>query len=367
MAMIATKSNELTHIQSFLYAHGWKKQGQSKYFDCYTAPTNLKLPADYLLEIPRDTTDKGYNRYTEGLIDILHDLYGEWYNVQTIQTFFSTNHFILSLQLEDADTEMGKIQLERLKILYDTFFNALKKMLIFDLVPVPIFAKVSPGRITPYLDQCKALQTVFGSYGVKMEMPEFFQSELFNPTQVIPKQFLEVLEFLIRSTQKPMWNRIYPIDKTFVQQNKAFMNVEMLDAMVRCLKEPAIKHLTVRLDNNRSKTELQFRHIDKLIPNMSKMVSLIKKIVLQENPLELHGTITRLTSKNATLKGSVLLEGVLSDEKIAVEIMLFGADYAKAVEAHGQGRTVFLKGIAKAKGTNHFSIEKKIQFDFQEE
>jgi hypothetical protein len=367
MAMIATKSNELTHIQSFLYAHGWKKQGQSKYFDCYAAPVSLQLPTDYLLEIPRDTTDKGYNRYTEGLIDILHDLYGDSYNVQTIQTFFRTDHFILSLQLEDKDTEIGKIQLERLKVLYDTFFNALKKMLIFDLVPVPIFAKVSPGRVTPYLDQCKALQTVFGSYGVKIEMPEYFQSELFNPKQAIPVQFLDVLDFLISSTQKPKWNRIYPIDKTFVQQNKAFMNVEMLDAMVRWLKEPAIKQLIVCLDNNRSKVVRHFQYIDKLIPNMSKMVSCIKKIVLQDNPLELNGTITRLNSKNATLKGSVLLEGVLSDEKIAVDIMLYGADYAKAVEAHGQGRTVFLKGIAKAKGTNLFSITDLIQFDFHDE
>lgn len=366
MAMIAIKSNELTHIQSFLHAHGWKKQGQSNYFDCYAAPATLQLPTDYVLEIPRDATDKGYNRYTEGLIDILHDLYGDLYNVQTIQTFFSTDHFILSLQLEDTDTETGKIQLERLKILYDTFFNALKKMLIFDLNPVPIFAKVSMGRVTPYLEQCKALQTIFGSYGIKIEMPEYFQNELFSPTMAIPKQFLDVLEFLITSSQKPMWNRI-TIDKTFIQRNRAFMNVEMLDAMVKYLKEPALKQLTIRLNNNRSTEVRQFKQIDQLIPNMSKMVSLIKKMVLEENPLEFNGTVTRLNSKNAAEKGNVLLEGVLSDEKIAVDITLFGAHYAKAVAAHGQGRTVFLKGIAKAKGTNLFSIEKLIQFDFLDE
>jgi hypothetical protein len=133
MAMIAIKSNELTHIQSFLHAHGWKKQGQSNYFDCYAAPATLQLPTDYVLEVPRDATDKGYNRYTEGLIDILHDLYGDSYNVQTIQTFFCTDHFILSLQLamvrEKKKFFCNKVRLKK-TLIRKKIPNQRKKFLI---------------------------------------------------------------------------------------------------------------------------------------------------------------------------------------------------------------------------------------------
>jgi hypothetical protein len=354
---MAMKANALTYIQTFLHTHGWQKQATSKYFDCYAAPANLQLPSDFYLEVPRDMQDNGYVRYTDSLIDVLQELYGDLYNIQSIQTFFNTDNAILSLQLEDEDTVQGKVRFERLKALYENSFSALKKLLIFEVTRAPIFGKAQMARdINPYLNRCRGLQTSMGSYGVKLELPESLKLELFPNDASIPRRFVETLEFLVQTTTPTQWNRV-TLDKTFIQRNSRFINIELLDSLVKWLKEASISKLRLGLDHNQYAERRYFAIAKPQLKRMELLVSTIRAIILQENPLELDGNVIKLSSKKPSLQGTIWMEGTISDEKITVEVRLSSEDYAKAAEAHTHGRSVHLVGIAKPTANNRYLIE----------
>ena len=333
--------NRLENIENFFISHGWEKRDRTKQFDFYYPPDSLELPRDFYLEVPSDQNDKGFQRYTEGLIDIIEDIYVDKYPKEDIKVFFSSEKLIFSLQIIDNDTKLGTIRLERLKNAFNNMYTSIKQSVIFSVTNLPIFGNAKYD-IAQYMRYCRGLQTDIGSYVVKFELPENHLTLMGERS--IPNMLFDTIAFLTEITNS---HEVTDINLEFIQKYKELINIELFEAIVKLYKEAELQNANIRLDSNQIARE---HHLDNIRNNLGKTEILIKSIkdfILQTIPLETRGHIFRLSSKDPTHGGVVWIEAEIADEKQIIEVRLKSENYFKAVESHKNGYEIYLKGIAR--------------------
>lgn len=349
---------KLGNITNFLKSHGWQIIRQSKVFDVYQPPNNLELPSDFYIEIPNNQKDRGFNKYVDGLIEILDDVYEDRYVTEDFKIFFISDNSIFSLQIIDRDTQFGSIRLERLKNAFNQVFQSIKQAVVFSVSNKPIFGNAK-SEVPQYINICRGRQTEFGSFIVKFELPENHLT-LMNERS-IPNLLFDSIEFL---TQISSEYDLREIDKNFVEQYQAYINIELFEAIIKLYKEAEIQNVTISLDSNTIAKQNYYQNIRDQIGKIQLMVKEIKDILLESVPLETRGIIFKLSSKEIENKGKVWIEAEIAEERQIIEVQLNSERYKEAVEAHKNGVEVYIKGIAKQM-RNKYVIEDLEAFEFK--
>ncbi len=346
---------KLEYITSFFKSHGWTHSKQTNLFDIYTPPLDLDLPKSFYIEIPNIEKDKGFQKYMNGILEILDDVYSEEYVIEDFKTFFSSENSIFSLRIIDKDTEHGTIKLERLKNTFNQIFRSIKQAVVFSISNKPIFGSAKY-EVLQYINSCRGRQTDYGSYIVKIELPENHLTLLQEAS--IPNMLFDSIEFLTLISSK---YNLDEIDKSFVELYRKYINIELFEAILKLYKESEIQNVSIVLDSNKIAKKNYYQDIRGKLNKIELLIKEIKDILLEDIPLETTGNIFKLSSKHIENKGKIWIEADIAEERHVIEVSLDSERYKQAVEAHKNGLEVFIKGISKQM-RNKYVIEKLEEF-----
>ncbi len=340
---------KLENIKSFLINRNWRQDGSfGQNFDRFYSPQELNLSSNFYLEIPKIGGKSGFQRYAQGIAEILSEIYLESMTVEDIRHIFSHNESVFSLGIADFDTVNGTIRLDRYRQSIDCLFKVIKNAVIFVATGQPIFGNAKI-EVAGYINACRILQTAKGSYVTKLELP-FKQLNLFSEGSV-PDKLIEVIEFVnINVVNTPLNS----IDSNYVLANKEYINIELLTSIKNLFKSAEIRDADFTLLTQKSFKKISSRRINEKLNHLEKFIKIVKDILLEEIPLEIIGTIFRLNSKDTQRGGTIWVETEIAEEKEIVEVILNSDMYLEAVEAHKTENRVRIKGLAKQRRDTYF-------------
>ena len=330
----------LSNIVNFLTEHGWRLVREGRIFNEYAPPNSLNLEG-FHLDVPVDERDNGFQKYIHSIVDIITDVYDGTFTADDLETFFSTERNIFSLRMKGYDTQAGSIQLTRFRNAINIFYQSLRQSVVYAITERPIFGQARAEANT-YLKACRSKQTAFGSYVLKFELPENNMT-LFEEKSV-PSLLFDAIEFIFTISRDLSRN---DINEDFVVTYSNIINVELLEAVVKMIKDSRLYEGEIQLHSfNKNKT-LEIELEKPQIKKMEEMVADIKEILLKRIPLEVQGIIVRLASREVEQTGRIWMEIEVGEEIRKLEVVLSSDNYKDAVEAHKNGREVYVKGIAQ--------------------
>ncbi|MEN8216151.1 MAG: hypothetical protein ABFS56_07195 [Pseudomonadota bacterium] len=86
---------KLQYLVDFLLLMGWIPTSEGKKFREYQPPKCLGLPMDYFLELPKDDSKNGFNKYAQRIVEILSKIYH--CNPEDLQIVLEKGHNIFSM------------------------------------------------------------------------------------------------------------------------------------------------------------------------------------------------------------------------------------------------------------------------------
>jgi hypothetical protein len=93
---------KLHDFTDFLLLMGWTPIAEGKWFREYQPPQHLGLPADYLLELPKDDSKKGFPEYADRIIGILSQIYH--CKVDDLRIVLEKGHNLFSMGIQNQKT-----------------------------------------------------------------------------------------------------------------------------------------------------------------------------------------------------------------------------------------------------------------------
>jgi len=91
---------KLQYLVDFILLMGWRPIKEGKNFREYQPPHHLGLPADYFLELPKDGSKKGFQKYAQRIVEILSKIYH--CNPKDLQLVLDKGHDIFSLGIRNS-------------------------------------------------------------------------------------------------------------------------------------------------------------------------------------------------------------------------------------------------------------------------
>jgi hypothetical protein len=337
------------YITTFLNSRNWNYIRSGSLFDYYKPPKSLHLGSEYELEIAKDEAKPGFQNFTNSLTDVIFDLYGNEFTIEDLKTFFSCDETILSFRIDDDDTKNGSIQLERFSKAIDNLKLVFKQTVTFLSSEKPIFGQ-SKQQAELYIKNCRALQSEYGSYVTKVQLPAhtMLKTGQLSDSKEVPKKLYEVLDFTDNEILKNKV-KVENIDKKYFQGHKDFINVELLSSIKDLCHQSNLNKFDFSFDSFNQSKVLTFDSVKSQMKYFNSYIRQLKVILLEETPLEFVGHVIKLSSnspKNSDLN-KIVIEGEISNNKERVEVVLNKADYEKAIEAHKEELSVRVTGIAK--------------------
>jgi len=345
---------KLKYIQDFLTSHGWILAREGNLFYEYSPPSELGLDG-YVIDIPKDENDSGFEKYMNTLVDIVVDVYGDRFTNEDIKTFFQTENNVFAIRIAGTDTALGSLQLSRFRSAVNSFYQSLRQSVVYAVTQRPIFGQAK-GEANSYLRICRSKQTAFGSYILKFELPEN-NLTLFEEKSV-PDILYNALDFIVSVSEE--FNES-DITEEFVQNYSEIINIELLESLVKLIKDSKLYEGEIQLHSTSKSNQFGLKADKQKIKKMERMVAEIKEILLKRIPLEVQGLIIRLASKEVEQTGKIIMEVEIGEEWYKLEVVLQSDNYKRAVEAHKNGREVYVKGIAQEL-RNKYLIEELNEF-----
>lgn len=349
----------LDYIKGFLSSHEWTEGGdEGGLFSKFYSPEGVAYPG-YFLDIPKDDKHSSFQRYVDRLLPVVVDAYNGEFTEKDIATFFSSENTVLSFRLVDPDTQAGTILLSRLRKAYDLIEKTIKQATAFAVDAQPIFAEAKE-EVRNYLNVCRGVPTMSGSFIVKFELPEN-HFDLFD-NRSVPSTIVDTIDFLNKLTFN---YEEADITEDFISENLNSINVELFEAIVQFYKTVRVQNVDVSLHSARKYNKEQIRDMRKRVSKMDSMVREIKGLLLKRVPLEAEGKIVRLQSKEIETSGTIVMEFEYGGEDSTLLVQLDSVSYQKAVTAHRLGRFVKVTGIA-TQYKNRFTIQDVDSFSVDE-
>lgn len=99
---------KLQYFTDFLLLMGWTAIAEGKLFREYQPPQHLGLPADYLLELPKYDSKKGFREYAERIIGILSQIYH--CDVNDLQIVLEKGHNLFSMGIANQNQTIDGLE-----------------------------------------------------------------------------------------------------------------------------------------------------------------------------------------------------------------------------------------------------------------
>ncbi|WP_293743558.1 hypothetical protein [uncultured Pedobacter sp.] len=343
------------NIVEFLITRGWLFSHHGNLFEYYKSPPSLKLGDDFLLEIPNDASANGFQKYSKNLVNVVFDIYGGEISLDDIHSFFTKTDPILSLRIIDDDTKDGSIKLDRLIKTIENIKGVFKNTVTFLISEKQIFGDAKLESDT-YLNNCRALQTEFGSFVAKIQMPSRPLSNILKTVDSlkVSEKLFDIIKFTDSEIINPQHSTI--IDKAYIANNKEFVNVELLTSIRDLYKQAELNNIEVKIQSSTLNLELEVFKIKSRITYFNKYISQVKDLLLEDTPLETIGRIKTLSSVSPTKSNlnEVMVEGEISGKKEKIKVILDSTRYLLAVDAHAHEHKVKVIGIAKISKSQYF-------------
>lgn len=336
-------------IKSYLISRNWKIEREGKMFYYFKPPVDLKLPENYLLEIPRLNSNNvgGFDNYINRLIFDLSQILPNDSNADDLSILFSKENSILRYRIFDNDNADGTISFQKHIDSLDIFKKILSQAVTFTSSSKPIFGDAK-FEVESYLNRCRSLQTEKGSYVTKIEIPNdkiYSTIDVLETTRINNKLF-DVLEFvdsdILHMNIKPELNENY------LEDRKAFLNFELLNSIKEIYVKTKVNNIEFQLSSNSIFRKVETTRVQPQIRYFSNFLNDLKKLLLEVVPLEAIGHVKRLTSlaPQHSNKNEVIVDAEIANNKESIKIILRSEEYLEAIEAHRNEFPVRIKGKA---------------------
>lgn len=336
------------YIVKYFTSRGWQIAREGRLFKYFTPPSSLNLPNDYLLEIPKEEGNTGFDNYVSRLIYDLDEMLHKENSVEDLKILFSKENSILKYRIFDADNSDGTIGFQKHIDSLDVFKKVLSQAVTFAVTEKPIFGEAR-FEVESYLNRCRALQTERGSYTTKIEIPNdtIFSAISKFETSHINNKLFDVIEFV--QSEIIDAKQDIQLSENIIQDNINYINFELLQAIKDIYSKTSINNIEYQLASNTSFRQVETTKVQPRIPIFNKYLRNLKKLLLDTVPLEAIGYVKRLASPAPlhSTKNEIIIDAEISNNKETIKIILRSEEYLEAIEAHKNEWPINIKGMAR--------------------
>ena len=344
-------------IKSYFASRGWEISREGKLFLYLKPPSDLNLPDDFMLEIPKfETSNNGYDNYISRLILELSEILPNETHIEDLKIFFSKENSILKYRIFDADNLDGTISFQKHIESLEVFKKVLSQAVTFVSTNKPIFGEAK-FEVESYLNRCRSLQTEKGSYVTKIEIPNdtIYSTTTKIETSEINNRLFDVIEY-VDSEIFEAKSKI-EVTENYLSDTKRYINFELLNSIKEIYSKTNINNIEYQLSSNSSFRKIETIKVQPRLKVFNSYLKDLKKALLEIVSLEVIGYIKRLASPSPlhSKTNEITIDAEIANNKETIKIILKSEQYIEAIEAHKNEWPIRIKGKAK-QGKNQLTI-----------
>jgi hypothetical protein len=332
-------------IIDFFQYRNWTIVSEGNLFLYLKPPKDLQLPKDFLFEIPKDNTLKGFDNYIIRFINNYSNIFLDTQEDE-LELLFSEKASVLKYRIFDSDNNDGTISLNKFVKSMDTFRNVLQNTVSFTVNKKQIFGYTQI-EATEYLKNCRVMQSAKGSFVNRLEIkskPLNSTMQQITTDEVNAKLF-DVLEFV---KEDVIVNRRPIISENYIADNAELINYELLRSIKTIYQKSYISNIEYTLEGNFSNRIVSTEKMMSKINHFESYLKSVKTVLENLNFFEITGFVINLTSHNPTKseRNEVILDSRKFGYKKPIKFYLKSEEYLDAMEAHKNHFPIKIKGKA---------------------
>jgi hypothetical protein len=340
----------LAHLQQFLLARGWQQGRSGKRVDEYAPPSDLALPPDFKIAVPRTAEPPDVPRLLSTIASTLADLY--MCTVDQIAPVIEKADAVFTMTVSSEATESGSIALSSLSGIIGELRNLILNTTAFVAEEDPVVDRIPP-EAYDYVDHCRFLQTTKGSFGASIQLPTEeivnLRSEV-NPDgvrgQAIVDRITRVLSFVSKSVMQRQ-DELFTAEHLHAHSD--VINVNVLENIRDLCEDVGIGTVGFSVIGVRDSNDVS---LGTLTPEktaaMAAYIRFLRRAVAETVAIDASGPILELRSRNPEgNRNYIRIEIEFEGKPIFLAATVDNARYALAVRAHRAGHAVHLVGRAR--------------------
>ena len=347
--MSDTRKISLASVQEFLTRKGWQPKPQVGRMQAYVAPSDLGLPADYLLYVPRSESSVGGEESVGRIVDVIADLYAT--SSAQLRDQLSAQESILSIRLQGLDFARGSVPFVSFEAVIEKLKRALLHAASFVVSSTPTIDRV-PDEATEYLARCRFLQTGRGSFVARVQLPDsspLVEASLFDAevgSAEVGTTLLEALSFISSRVlnNDPAVNS----DESF-EDNVGVINIDLFKDISELFERSGASEIDFTLatperEQRVSSGSLSTERLEKL----SAFVKFARERLRADREIDINGRIVELRSRQQDRRRNhVVISAILDGEAVFIALQMSKNDYPYAVTAHKNNSLVRLRASVR--------------------
>lgn len=343
-------------VEQFLLYRQWRLIKENDRLRYYRAPETLVSARDFTLSVPLEDESAESQAVFAQLVHSLSVLYD--LSPEQLRTSLTFPGAVLSIRLEGRDTDGGAMPFTK----FEGFIEKLRKSLLdtaaFVLTGLPNIKEISADAIR-YVEQCQFLQTEYGSFVAKVQLPEeepLNGAQLFPEHQIPSAEVGERLADVLALVLGPVFHqdeRIY--EDEFWTESRQLINVDVLSDISELLAKASAQEVTFTLTGSRIQkviksgtlTPIQYSRLARFIHHAKERIDDIVDV-------DLVGKIFSLRSRDPSRnRNYIAVQGMMEGRNVVVSVSLSSGDYETALQAHKEKKNVRIKGQAERLKTQY--------------
>jgi hypothetical protein len=334
-------------IVDYFKSKGWTVKSIGKNFIYLEPNKSLKLPQEFLLELPKDDKLKGFDFYINRLISDFENIYPE-VNGDELKIFFSRNNSIIKYRIFDEENSDGTIGINKFIDSVESFKSVLYNAVNFTVNKRAIFGQTR-SEANEYLKNCRVLQSEKGSYVNRFEIPNKPLHTTFDEiyTENVNEKLFDVLEF-VKEEIFVETNKI-KFTENYIEDNKSFLNYELLKSIKNIYSRSKISNVEFNLSTKDYCRDIITEKAQSKIVYFGNYLNELRDSLFELTTFEAKGFIKTLHSNNPTSSDNneIILDASRFGIKLPVKFHLRNEEYLDAIEAHKEHLEIKVSGKAR--------------------
>ncbi|WP_405247708.1 hypothetical protein [Cellulophaga sp. Asnod2-G02] len=349
------------YIKNYLLNRGWSLEREGNMFSYYSPPTEMGLPIDYRIEIPRLINKRtGFDNYISNLINEIAYLFPNESNIEDLKILFSKENSILKYRIFDADNREGSISFQKHLESLEGFKKVLSKAVIFTATNKPIFGEAK-FEVDSYLNRCRSLQTEKGSFVTRLEIPNdtIYSSVSKIDTADVNNKLFDTIEYIDNNIFDA--KNIIVVNENYIQDISNILNYELFYEIKNLYFKTKINNIEYQLSSRNKTRKVETERVQNSIPFFNKYLRDLKDLLMEVIPLEAVGFVKKLSSLSPlnSTHNEIILDAEISGNRETIKIILRSDEYIEAIEAHKNEWLISVKG--KARQSKNMLIIKELK------
>lgn len=340
----------LDRVRTFLTSRGWTVAREGERFDDYRPPTELAVPHDFLVTVPRVPDAPDLSRYLTRLAEMLANVY--LLTAEQLEPLFAHASTVLSMSIDRDLRGTNSVSFAK----FETLMDRLRRMLLHTAAFVaeedPLIDLIPPEAHT-YLENCRFLHTTRGSFVANVELPagDIAPDRPLLDTAplraaVVNEKVADVLNYVVGPVLR---GDINVFSDDHVANNLDLINVNVLEDVRSLFSEVSESPLLFSFIGLEATRRVVAPPLTRETAyTFSEYLKFVKKRVSDTFPINVEGRVVGLRSRNPQRnRNYVLVLGVLDGHPTFISVTLRNELYQAAIQAHRSNRTVYIRGRAR--------------------